>query len=846
MPGTNMPPAAVEESLSSRHSYLKDLLLALGLFLSGLVLTRVFVINVYTGGVESLRISFASLPVLLGGIWLGPWWGGIMGGGLDLAGFALQGSGPYVPMITLVSGLRGVLPGLLVRYMGGNRQLRELAVQVAVPQVICTVILMPLVLYQAFGIPVVENVATRLQAQALTIPLYIAVTYIIVRQWSSLEGLRESEQRGRRQRAAIDRLVQEEPMGAGETPEAMKRITRIVSEAILVERASIWMLSQDRQEVRCLSLYEASKGSHSRGKVLKTVLFPKYFEALGRESRIYAHDARDDPRTRELADSYLVPLGITSMLDAGIVMEGTLAGIICLEHTGSKRRWHPDEEAFVSTVASMVAQVFTNLERRRAEEALLASEKRLKAAFENTHDAITILDREGKVIDCNQRALELYGLTHKGDLLGKEAADFSPPTQPNGLDSRKLSYVNIKEALAKEDFIRFEWLHQRGDASRFLVEVNLTSYSLGDETVLQANLVDITERKSYVEKLQYLSMHDALTGLYNRAYFNEEMKRLSGSREYPVTIISVDLDGLKLINDTMGHARGDQLIQNCGMILKKTLRNSDVLARLGGDEFAILLPRTDNSTGEKIVGRIRNRVDLYNLEHPELPLNISAGIATAEKETDSLKETYIKADNLMYRNKLENRDQIKEHTVDMFLASLEDRDYIAEGHGQRIAELCMKVGVKLGLTQGQLSNLILLALVHDLGKVAVPDDILFKKETLTEDEWDIMRQHGEKGYHIAKVSPETEGIAHLILTHHEHWDGGGYSQGLSGEEIPLECRIFAIAEAFEVMTNPRPYREARGAGEALAELKRGSGTRYDPKLLEVFLEVQAGDAPREG
>lgn len=475
------------------------------------------------------------------------------------------------------------------------------------------------------------------------------------------------------------------------------------------------------------------------------------------------------------------------------------------------------------------------LSRKEAEEALLVNENKFKAAFESSRDAITIMSREGRLVDCNERALELYGLSSKEDFLDQGPADFSPPQQPDGFDSCELAREYIKEVLYEKDYVCFEWSHQRRDGSTFPAEVTLTSYQLGDEVVLQASVRDITDRKCQEEKLQYLSLHDTLTGLYNRAFFEEEMRRLSGSREYPVTIVVADMDGLKLINDTMGHLRGDELLQVCAKVLKRSLRNYDVLARIGGDEFAVILPRADQAVAKKVIERINGFCEEYNLEHNELPLNISLGAATAERETMPLEDIYKKADDLMYRDKLERKNRVRTRTVDMLQAALSERDYIAYGHGERIAGLCMLMGEKLNLDDRQLIDMTLLAQVHDLGKVGVSDRILFKDSTLAAEEWEEMRQHSEKGYHIALSSPDLAEVADLILKHHEHWDGQGYPQRLQGKEIPLECRIFAVAEAFDVMTNERPYRKAVREEEAIRELKRCSGTQFDPEIVEIFV-----------
>ncbi|AOQ24163.1 hypothetical protein MTAT_08040 [Moorella thermoacetica] len=225
--------------------------------------------------------------------------------------------------------------------------------------------------------------------------------------------------------------------------------------------------------------------------------------------------------------------------------------------------------------------------------------------------------------------------------------------------------------------------------------------------------LDISESKRYEEQLKFLSLHDSLTGLYNRAFFQEELRRLSGSREYPLTIMVADLDGLKLVNDTLGHAKGDELLQACADVLKTSLRRSDIIARIGGDEFAAILPKTGEKTGEDLARRIRSTVEAHNKEHPELPLHLSLGAATSRSAAESLEETFKKADDLMYRNKLLNRASARNQIVGHLLAALKEKDYITAGYAERLQELCLKTGEKLGLSPQQMADLALLVQTSD-------------------------------------------------------------------------------------------------------------------------------------
>jgi HD-GYP domain-containing protein (c-di-GMP phosphodiesterase class II) len=193
----------------------------------------------------------------------------------------------------------------------------------------------------------------------------------------------------------------------------------------------------------------------------------------------------------------------------------------------------------------------------------------------------------------------------------------------------------------------------------------------------------------------------------------------------------------------------------------------------------------------------------------------------------------------MYKYKISQTSSDKSRVVDMLLAALSEKDYVAQGHVERISRLCQQMADTLDLRESQKRNLLLLSKIHDLGKIGVPDEILNKPGKLTRKEFDRMKSHVSIGFNIASRAKELVSVAPYILHHHEHWDGTGYPDGLRGEEIPLECRILGIIDAFDAMTNDRPYQEGISVEEAVEEIKRGAGKQFDPYLVEKFLEILA-------
>ncbi len=474
----------------------------------------------------------------------------------------------------------------------------------------------------------------------------------------------------------------------------------------------------------------------------------------------------------------------------------------------------------------------------------------LEKIIELLPDATFVIDHEGRVIYWNKAIEDMTGVP-KVEMIGKGNYEYALPFYGDRrtilIDLALLNGVNYAELEEEYDFFRLEGDTLLSETYAPKAYCGKGAYLWGSASTLRdttgrvvgaiETIRDITERKRQEKKLEFISLYDQLTGLHNRAFFEREMTRIKSSQEYPITILSADLNGLKIINDTMGHDWGDKLLEACAQVLRNSLRSSDILARLGGDEFVAILPGTSEQAGEDIANRLRANVDRYNLQNPELPLSLSIGLATAKGEGVSLEETLKKSDNFMYREKLYHNINNRNQIINTLLATLAERDYFAEGHAQRLSRICLDMGEKLGLTPRQINNLTLLAQVHDLGKVGIPDRVLYKRGPLTEDEWEIMRLHPEKGYRIALSSPDLPDVAELILKHHERWDGKGYPLGLRGKEIPIECRVLAIVDAFDAMTNERPYSEAISRPEAIKIIKEKAGTQFDPELVEVFLSI---------
>ncbi|MHB8916852.1 MAG: sensor domain-containing diguanylate cyclase/phosphohydrolase [Desulfocucumaceae bacterium] len=475
-------------------------------------------------------------------------------------------------------------------------------------------------------------------------------------------------------------------------------------------------------------------------------------------------------------------------------------------------------------------------EHCEVERALQESEEKFRLLLENIEDGFYELDLAGNLIYCNEAMARIYGITDRASVKGMNYRRYMET--PKNVGEVFQAFNRVFNSGRPEKGFSLEIKRPDGTIRTLEISISLIREGSGKTTGFRGIVRDITERKQAEEKLKFISMHDVMTGLYNRAYFEEEMSRLNRNRFSPVTIICCDVDGLKMVNDAFGHKKGDELLKAVAEVLKEPFRASDVVARIGGDEFAIILSKTGEEAARKICERILQSIESYNMKEAGVPISLSIGRATGNISKESTcHDLYLRADNEMYRQKLQNKASSRGIVVRSLLKSLDERDFLAGGHAQRIFEYSKRLAEAAGLSGKDLEDLRLLARFHDIGKVGVSDTVLFKTRSLNKKEWEEIKQHSEIGYRIARFTPELASISDWVLQHHEWWNGKGYPLGLKGKEIPLLCRIFAIADAYDSITSDRPQRKALSSDEARSELQRRAGTQFDPELVELFIKT---------
>lgn len=380
------------------------------------------------------------------------------------------------------------------------------------------------------------------------------------------------------------------------------------------------------------------------------------------------------------------------------------------------------------------------------------------------------------------------------------------------------------------------WHYSIGEET-FFFESTISPIVLDDGSIIGAVGIarDITEQRIKQCEIEYLSYHDQLTNIYNRRYYEQELKHLNSPEYLPLTLCVIDVNGLKLVNDAFGHESGDIVLSKTANILQSNKRDQDVVARVGGDEFVVLLPNTQLEEAKLVMKQINQLITEEKIK--SLPLSISYGLHTRKTMDEDLSDVFRIAEDNMYSRKLHESSSMKTHAIDIIMKTLFEKNDREEKHCKRVSELCVKIASKMRFSDIEINKIKTAGLLHDIGKIVIDADILNKPVALNDHEWAEMRRHPDVGYRILSSISEYAPLANIILSHHERWDGTGYPRRLSGEEIPVFSRIMAVADAFDAMTMMRPYRGTKSTKEALDELRSKKGSQFDPRVVDVFTQI---------
>lgn len=374
----------------------------------------------------------------------------------------------------------------------------------------------------------------------------------------------------------------------------------------------------------------------------------------------------------------------------------------------------------------------------------------------------------------------------------------------------------------------------------------------------------VKTENNHIKILKDLVNEDGLTGLYNHRYFHDTLGVKLKSYEKdnkPVSLVFIDIDYFKHYNDLYGHQKGDEVLRTIGLLLKNNIREGDIAARYGGEEFAIILPGTIEQDAVAIAENIRCKIEATYFEgeenQPKGKITASIGVSIYPDKAKSDIELIKYADDALYRAKFFNKNRveiyysilddlkkdIEEKHIDIItsiktlISVINAKDRYTYGHVERVVVYSRLLADKLGLSEEDKKTLIFGAYMHDVGKMGISEEILNKKMPLTQEEWELLKQHPVNGVEIIKPVDSLREIAPLILHHHERFDGNGYPNNLKGEGIPYLVRILTVVDCFDAMTSNRPYSNRKTYEEAYEELRRCSGTQFDATIANAFIEV---------
>ena len=531
----------------------------------------------------------------------------------------------------------------------------------------------------------------------------------------------------------------------------------------------------------------------------------------------------------------------------------------------------PAEDGACRSVCMLTHDV---TERKDAEEALRERTQMLGSVLKMVPHYVFWKDRDLIYRGCNANLARDTGLASPDEMVGKTDFDFGwLPEQAESFRRLDRQVMETGEALMNEEqtFRGADGGEMVGlmsktplrDADGQVVGVLGVFHDITDRKVLEAEREDLlSETERLLAEAVERADRDSLTGLLNHRAFHKRLEEETSRAQRQNTslaVVMLDLDNFKFFNDAYGHLTGDDVLRQVAAGLKQHCRPYDVLARFGGDEFALLMPNLTAAAAERLTERILANLDGKSFVPPghdtPIPVNLSAGLAVFPDEAAGRLEVVEIADARLrlaksggdaavvaaQRVRGEVAGKIEGFSMlDALVAAVDNKDRYTRRHSEDVLSYSLAMAEVLGLDAPMQQTIAVAALLHDVGKIGVPDHVLRKPGKLTEAEYEAMKQHPQMGAIIVGAVPGFEGALDAIRHHHERWDGGGYPFGLQGPQIPLLARLMAVADAFSAMTTDRPYRKGMPESKAWVLLQDGAGTQWDAACVSAFLRTREG------
>ncbi len=518
---------------------------------------------------------------------------------------------------------------------------------------------------------------------------------------------------------------------------------------------------------------------------------------------------------------------LTRFMSVPVIIDGRIVAVVGL---GNKQSEYDDFDVYGMTL--LMSGVWNAVERRQAQENLIFERNKYLQTIVSIGDGVLVVNRQGEIEMLNAVAQKLTGWTQE-EAVGHQYKDVFVLSHEN-------EGSKIKDPI--EAVFETDDIHELGnsailtskDGEKYYLEDSAAPIRDEHDKTVGVVLVfrDVTDKKQQRQKIEFLSYHDALTGLYNRRFFEEELSRINTERNLPISIIMGDVNGLKLTNDVFGHAYGDILLKKVSEVLKHTCRADDIIARWGGDEFVVLLPKTNEEEAKHVISRIKMEFDKVHVK--AIKGSISMGSETTTTVGDDIISLLDHAESNMYNSKTLERDGVRSNAIKAIISVLHDNHPREKDHSERVGKMSLEMGRLLRLSEVDLHKLRFGGFLHDVGKIVLDAKLLDKNYELTDAELMEMKRHTTVGYRILNSFDDTIDLADAALYHHEQWDGEGYPKGIKGNAIPLMARIVAVTECYDRMLYPSQQREPKTKKEAMQVIHDGAGTRFDPQIVELF------------
>jgi diguanylate cyclase (GGDEF)-like protein/PAS domain S-box-containing protein/putative nucleotidyltransferase with HDIG domain len=591
----------------------------------------------------------------------------------------------------------------------------------------------------------------------------------------------------------------------------------------------IYLYSEKRRQITLMSATaEFAEHGGLNGKLLDKIAL--WGEAVRQRQPVVVNDFT---QPHSLQRGYQAAnVDLFNFMSVPLLIDGSVVAVAGL---GNRPGHYNDNDVYEITL--LMSGVWHALERRNAQEKLIYERNKYLQVLLSIDEGVMMVDKAGKVEMLNAVAQRLTGWTLEEALHKHYKEVFTVAHEADGLTI----HDPIADAMATGQT-------QQLDSEAVLISREGVRYNLEDsaapvhdETGAVVGVVvvfrDVTERRGQMKKVEYLSFHDSLTGLYNRRFFEQELHRLDVTDNLPISIIMGDVNGLKLTNDVFGHGVGDMLLQKVAAVFRRVGRPGDVIARWGGDEFVMLLPHTNAGEARHIMERIKGEVAKEQIK--AIKASLSMGLDTKVEASEDIAQVLSNAEQHMYMAKTLEHDEVSTQAIDAIINLLHSQNEREKEHSILVSELCQEIGRALGLPEVEIRKLKDVGYLHDIGKIILDTDLLNKNYPLDDEELAEMKRHATVGYRILNSFDFSMDLAEAVLAHHERWDGTGYPKGLKGEEIPLVARIIAIAESYDRMIHDTHNRPGMSKEEALRIIKEESGAQFDPALVDLFIQLMS-------